>query len=87
MSSILGTPKLEFGMAGKATAVKSGDDIERVVASLGEELELLVERKVVVGRRIWGSKRQIDVVLKHPQTRVSLGVECKFQGVSGSAEE
>ena len=26
-------------------------------------------------------------MLKHPQTRVSLGIECKFQEVSGSAEE
>ncbi len=38
-------------------------------------------------RRVWGAKRRIDVVLKHPETRVSLGVECKYQGGSGSAEE
>jgi hypothetical protein len=27
------------------------------------------------------------VVLRHPETRVSLGVECKYQGTQGSAEE
>ena len=40
-----------------------------------------------MGRRIWGAKRKIDVVLKHGETRVSLGLECKYQGTSGSAEE
>ena len=40
-----------------------------------------------IGCRIWGARRNIDVVLKHPETRVSLGIECKYQGVSGSAEE
>ena len=40
-----------------------------------------------VGRRIWGAKRRIDVVLRHAETRISLGVECKYQGTQGSAEE
>ena len=59
---------------------------DRVVV-LGRDLGLNVSTEVVVGRRIWGAKRRIDVVMKHPDTRVSLGLECKFQGGPGSAEE
>ena len=74
-------------MAGKAAAVRSGQDLEAQVADLGTALGLAVDRQVAVGRRIWGARRRIDVVLKHVETRVSLGIECKYQGRSGSAEE
>ena len=74
-------------MPGKATAVASGRELQDQVVAIGEELGLAAETEVVVGRRIWGAKRRIDVVLKHSETRVSLGVECKFQGGKGSAEE
>ena len=74
-------------MPGKSTAVQSGTDLEESVAAIGAELGLVVERQVSVGRRIWGARRRIDVVLKHRETRTSLGVECKFQGSTGSAEE
>ncbi|NJM14428.1 MAG: hypothetical protein HC896_02760 [Bacteroidales bacterium] len=72
---------------GKANAVQSGQDLERQVAEIATALGLQVQRQVPVGRRIWGAQRRIDVVLKHPETRLSLGVECKYQGTSGSAEE
>ena len=74
-------------MPGKAAAVQSGKDLENSVVQVGVELGLAVETQVAVGRRIWGARRQIDVVLKHPETRASLGIECKYQGSSGSAEE
>lgn len=74
-------------MPGKAAAVQSGSDLEKKVVQLGLDLGLAVESQVSVGRRIWGARRRIDVVLKHSETRVSLGVECKYQGSSGSAEE
>lgn len=74
-------------MAGRAQAVHSGNELRDAVAALGAGLGLTTSIEVEVGRRIWGAKRRIDVVLKHPETRVSLGVECKFQDVSGSAEE
>ncbi len=74
-------------MPGKSKAVESGNALRDVVAELGRELGLATEIEVSVGRRIWGAKRNIDVVLKHPETRVSLGIECKYQGGSGSAEE
>jgi hypothetical protein len=74
-------------MAGKATAVKNGEELKLAVAELGKNLGLEAKTEVKVGRRIWGAKRYIDVVLTHPATRIRLGIEAKYQGMSGSAEE
>ncbi len=74
-------------MPGRSKAVASGRELSEKVAALGRGLGLDVETEVSVGRRVWGARRRIDVVLKHPETRVSLGIECKFQGGRGSAEE
>jgi hypothetical protein len=74
-------------MPGKSTAVESGNDLRERVAEAGRALGLEAVTEVAVGRRVWGARRKIDVVLKHPETRVSLGIECKFQGGPGSAEE
>jgi hypothetical protein len=40
-----------------------------------------------MGRRIWGAERRIDVILTNASDGRRLGVECKYQGVQGSAEE
>jgi hypothetical protein len=74
-------------MAGKAKAVHSGAHLRDQVAALAQSLGLEANIEVSVGRRVWGAKRNIDVVLRHPETRKSLGVECKYQGSKGSAEE
>ncbi len=74
-------------MPGKSQAVASGRELQDRVVKLASDLGLDVNIEVTVGRRIWGAKRRIDVVMKHPETRVSLGVECKYQGGPGSAEE
>jgi hypothetical protein len=74
-------------MPGKATAVISGNDLRERVAAIGRALGLEAVTEVSVGRRVWGARRKIDVVLKHKETRVSLGIECKFQCGPGSAEE
>lgn len=74
-------------MAGKGTAVSNGDELVKAVAQLGKELGLEANEQVRVARRIWGAKRHIDVVLTHPETRKTLGIECKFQAVLGTAEE
>jgi hypothetical protein len=74
-------------MAGKGAAVRSGKELEREVMQIGRELGLEVRGQVRVGKRIWGAVRQIDVVLTDPATRNSLGLECKYQGSTGSAEE
>src|SRR5689334_9586882 len=74
-------------MPGKGLAVSNGDELVQAVAILATELGLETKQQVRVARRIWGAVRHIDVVLTHPQTRKTLGIECKFQGVTGTAEE
>ena len=74
-------------MPGRARATVSGRDLTQRVVALAEALGLEVRTEVRVGRRLWGAIRRIDVVLVDPATRRTLGIECKFQGVSGSAEE
>ena len=72
---------------GRAQAVKSGAELVNAVAEMGSDLRLEVKLQVRVARRIWGAIRKIDVVLTHPETRKTLGIECKYQSVGGTAEE
>jgi hypothetical protein len=74
-------------MAGKGLAVSNGDELVRAVAELATNLGLESRQQVRVARRIWGAIRHIDVVITHPHTRKILGIECKFQSVTGTAEE
>ena len=74
-------------MAGGATAVTSGDVLCKEVAALGTSLGLSTREQFKCGRRIWGAERYIDVVLTHAESRTRLGIECKYQGTAGSAEE
>lgn len=74
-------------MPGRARAVANGDELAKAVVDLGRELGLEPMEQVRVARRIWGAERFIDVVLTHPLSRKTLGIECKFQGVRGTAEE
>lgn len=74
-------------MPGGAKAVASGDELCKAVCELGRRLALEVREQFKVARRIWGAERRIDVILKDPKTAKTLGVECKFQSVGGTAEE
>ncbi len=74
-------------MPGRKRAVISGRSTEDEVAQVAYSLGLEIHKQVPVGRRIWGSKRRIDIVLQHPETRRIIEIECKFQGEQGSAEE
>ena len=74
-------------MPGLARAVSNGDELASAVAELGRKLGLEASEQVRVARRIWGAKRHIDVVLTHAETRKTLGIECKYQAVGGTAEE
>ncbi len=74
-------------MPGRASAPASGRALEDRVESMATRLGLEVVRQVKVGRRIWGSERRIDLVLRHTKTGKRLGLECKFQGTPGTAEE
>ena len=68
-------------------AVVSGDVLCKEVVAVGFDLGLVAREQYRCGRRIWGAVRMIDVVLTDPKSRRRLGVECKFQGKQGSAEE
>ena len=74
-------------MAGTATAVTSGDQLVQEVVALAGSLGLDAHTQFKMGRRIWGAERKIDIVLTNPKDSRRLGVECKYQGVQGSAEE
>jgi hypothetical protein len=74
-------------MPGRARATFTGQSLVAEVRRIGERLGLTVHTEVRVGRRLWGAIRRIDVVLIDPQTRRTLGLECKAQGTKGTAEE
>ncbi|MEJ7729267.1 MAG: PD-(D/E)XK nuclease superfamily protein [Polyangiaceae bacterium] len=74
-------------MSGRAAAVQSGDQLCKIVVALGLDLGLQAREQFKLGRRIWGAERRIDVILTNPADRRRLGVECKYQGTTGSAEE
>lgn len=74
-------------MSGGAKAVSSGADLAKAVCDLGRKLGLEVREQFKVARRLWGAERRIDVLLRDPKTSRTLGVECKFQGGGGSADE
>lgn len=74
-------------MSGGGEAVASGDDLVKAVTALAVQLGLDAREQVRVGRRIWGAARRIDAVLTHPVQRRRLGIECKYQGKPGTAEE
>lgn len=77
----------EVNMAGKGLAVSNGHELVQGVVLMAGQLGLETHEQVRVARRIWGAVRHIDVVITHPHTRKTLGIECKYQAVSGTAEE
>lgn len=74
-------------MPGRGTAPRQGEELKQRVVKLADKLGLKAETEVRAARRLWGARRRIDVVLKHEESGKVLGIECKFQGTSGSAEE
>ncbi|RMG33400.1 MAG: hypothetical protein D6732_12210 [Methanobacteriota archaeon] len=74
-------------MPGKSTAPKNGRELQQRVMELAASLGLKVQDEVRAARRLWGSKRRIDVLLIDPDTGKTLGIECKYQGTPGTAEE
>jgi len=74
-------------MPGRGTAPKSGDELKQHVVALAQSLGLKTETEVKAARRLWGQRRFIDVVITDEKTGKRLGVECKYQATSGTAEE
>jgi hypothetical protein len=78
---------LEAGLAGKSKAVSSARVLTREVRKLAESLGLEVHEQYRLGRRLWGARRQIDLILKGGPNSKTLGIECKFQKSPGTVEE
>ncbi len=74
-------------MPGRGEAPVTGKKLEDKVRDLAQGLGLDVHGQVRVGRRLWGAERVIDLILTDSERRKSLGIECKFQGTRGTAEE
>ncbi|MCI0567780.1 MAG: hypothetical protein L0Z52_06245 [Acidobacteria bacterium] len=74
-------------MAGGKNATPSGNVLREKVVTLAEAMGLEVKREVTVGRRIWGAKRRIDVVVTQPHSGITLGLECKYQKDRGTTDE
>lgn len=74
-------------MAGRAGRITSHRQLARAVCKLASKLGLEARQEYKVGRRLWGAGRRIDVVLRNPNSGKALGVECKYQGKPGTAEE
>lgn len=74
-------------MPGKGTAPKSGDELKQRVVALAQSLGLKAQTEVKAARRLWGQRRYIDVVITDEKSSKRLGLECKFQSTSGTAEE
>src|SRR5690606_29308614 len=68
-------------------APQSWQALTAACAEVARQLGLEVETEVYVGRRIWGARRRIDVIVTDPTLRRSLGIEVKYQRTAGSAEE
>ncbi len=74
-------------MPGKDTAPQGGGELKQKVVELAKRLGLEAETEVKAARRLWGQRRFIDVVITDKKTGKRLGVECKYQAKSGTAEE
>ena len=74
-------------MSGAGAAVRSGDQLCKQVVDVAVSLGLETREQFRLGRRIWGAERRIDVIVTSAIDRKRLGIECKFQGTQGSAEE
>ena len=67
--------------------VTSHNELLASVSETVEGMQLLAQRKVRVGRTIWGSNRTIDVIASDPHTGERLGIQCRYQGKSGTTYE
>ena len=74
-------------MPGRSRSTLTGVQFREQVAERAAALGLMVAREVEVGRRLWGSKRRIDLILTAPESGQRLGVECKYQRTPGTAQE
>lgn len=48
---------------------------------------ITVYREVYLGKTIIGKNRRLDILILEEQTRVAMGLECKYQDTLGTADE
>ena len=65
----------------------TGTQFRDQVAELAEDLGLVVHKEFYLGRRLWGSRRRIDLILTKPESGLRLGIECKYQKSTGTVQE
>jgi hypothetical protein len=70
-------------MTGAEYAALVAQYVVRNYASRGVK----VYREVGFGKTIIGKNRRIDTLVVHEATQSALGIECKYQGVGGTADE
>lgn len=70
-------------MTGSEYAALVAQYVVRSYASRGVQ----VYREVTFGKTIIGKNRRIDILVVHEPTQRALGIECKYQGVGGTADE
>ena len=73
--------------AGLDTLELAGGDFERLIALIGVQLGLDYQRKLTVGKTIYGKDREVDVLFRDGRTGMRLAVEAKYQRVAGTVDE
>jgi len=66
-------------MPGKGKATSAGTVLENKVVKLAENIGLVANRQVRVGRRIWGAVRKIDLIVGDGSGR-RLGIDFNAGG-------
>ncbi|HBC89479.1 MAG TPA: hypothetical protein DCZ94_21285 [Lentisphaeria bacterium] len=74
-------------MTAKKVDIKDCNALIASIVELGKNLGLETKEEYNVAKRIWGSNRSIDIILRDPKTSKVLGIECKFQKTPGTIEE
>jgi hypothetical protein len=74
-------------MAAQKVEIKNSNELISSIVELAKNLGLETREEYNVAKRIWGSNRNIDVILRDPKTSKVLGIECKFQKTPGTIEE
>ncbi len=74
-------------MSAKKVEIANCNELIAKIVELAKGLGLETKEEYNVAKRIWGSNRSIDIILRDPKTSKVLGIECKFQKTPGTIEE
>lgn len=71
----------------KDLRLQNHGDLVAAISYTARLLGLDTRARVAMGRKIWGRKRTVDVVVSDPRQPLRLGIACMFQKEAGTAEE